>query len=175
RNDLFDARNTFALTRPKLRRNQFGGSAGGPVKKDRTFFFASFEDTRIRTETLFNSFAISPSQLAGNFGNTKITDPTTGQLFPNNSIPANRFSGASKFFLPYFLQPNTSTGDRFVAQAPIPDNATNLFTRIDHQISGTKRIYGRWTRVEHYAERLDYKPDIATDQHISHHSLDLSS
>src|SRR5262249_5037648 len=72
RNDLFDARNAFALARPKLRRNQFGGSAGGPVKKDRTFFFLSFEDTRIRTEMLFNSFAISPSLLAGNFGNNRI-------------------------------------------------------------------------------------------------------
>ena len=44
RNDMFDARNTFALTRPKLRRNQFGGSAGGPIKKDKVFFFTSLED-----------------------------------------------------------------------------------------------------------------------------------
>lgn len=174
RNDMFDARNTFALTRPKLRRNQFGGSAGGPIQKDRTFFFASFEDTRIRTEQLFNSFAIPPSLLAGNFGGTKITDPLTGQPFPNNQIPAARFSGASKFFLPYFLQPNTSTGDRFVAQSPIPDDATNFFMRIDRQISPTKRIYGRWTRAEHYSESLDYKPDIYSNQNIAQHSAGLS-
>lgn len=174
RNDFFDARNTFALTRPKLRRNQFGGSAGGPIQKDKTFFFASFEDTRIRTETLFNSFAIPPALLTGNFGATKITDPTTGQPFPNNQIPANRFSAASRFFLPYFLQPNTSTGDRFVAQAPIPDNATNLFMRADRQISATKRLYGRWTRVEHESQSLDYKPDIYTNQSIAQHSIGLS-
>jgi hypothetical protein len=174
RNDMFDARNTFALTRPKLRRNQFGGSAGGPIRKDKTFFFASFEDTIIRTETLFNSFAIPPALLTGNFGGTKITDPRTGQPFPNNQIPAARFSGAAKFFLPYFLQPNTSTGDRFVAQAPIPDNATNLFMRIDHQISSTKRIYGRWTRAQHSSENLDYKPDIYSNQDIAQHSVGLS-
>jgi hypothetical protein len=174
RNDLFDARNTFALTRPKLRRNQFGGSAGGPIQKDKTFFFASFEDTRIRTEQLFNSFAIPPSLLAGNFGGTKITDPLTNQPFPNNQIPSTRFSGASRFFLPYFLQPNTSTGDRFVAQAPIPDDATNLFMRVDRQISPTKRIYGRWTRAEHESQSLDYKPDIYTNQNIAQHSVGLS-
>jgi hypothetical protein len=174
RNNLLDARNTFALTRPKLRRNQFGGSAGGPIQKDKTFFFFSFENTRIRTEQLFNSFAIPPSLLAGNFGSTRITDPLTNQPFPNNQIPVTRFSGASKFFLPYFLQPNTSTGDRFVAQAPIPDDATNLFTRVDRQISPTKRIYGRWTRAMHASQSLDYKPEIYTTQSIAQHSLGVS-
>ncbi|HKA00234.1 MAG TPA: TonB-dependent receptor, partial [Candidatus Solibacter sp.] len=174
RNDVFDARNTFALTRPKLRRNQFGGSTGGPIKKDKTFFFTSFEDTRIRTEQLFNSFAISPSLLAGNFGGTRITDPATGTQFPNNQIPANRFSNASKFFLPYFLQPNTSSGDRFVAAAPIPDDGTNLFVRVDDQISPTKRIYGRWTRAAHETGGVDYKPDITTTTNLTQHSVGMS-
>ena len=174
RNDVFDARNTFALTRPKLRRNQFGGSAGGAIKKDKAFFFASLEDTKIRTETLFNSFAISPALLAGNFGNTRITDPLTNQPFTNNQIPTARFSAASKFFFPYFLQPNTSTGDRFVAQAPIPDDGTNFFMRLDHQITPTKRIYGRWTRSAHDARSLDYKPDIYVDQTIRQHSVGVS-
>lgn len=174
RNDVFDARNTFAATRPKLRRNQFGGSAGGPIRKDKVFFFASFEDTRIRTEALFNSFAISPSLLAGNFGATRISDPTTGAQFPNNQIPADRVSKASKFFLPYFLQPNTSTGDRYVAQAATPDDGTNLFMRIDGQITPTKRLYGRWTRSAHDTGDVGYKPDIAISQAIRQHSVGLS-
>jgi len=174
RNDVFDARNTFALSRPKLRRNQFGGSAGGPIKKDKMFFFTSLEETRIRTEQLFNSFAISPSLLAGNFGSTRITDPLTNAQFPNNQIPANRFSSASKFFLPYFLQPNTASGDRFVAAAPIPDDGTNLFVRIDDQITPTKRLYGRWTRAAHETGGVDYKPDITTTQNLTQHSVGLS-
>jgi hypothetical protein len=174
RNDKLDARNTFATTRPKLRRNQFGGSAGGPIKRDKTFFFASFEDTRIRTETLFNSFAINQNLLAGNFGSTRITDPVTGQPFANNQIPVSRFSNASKFFLPYFLTPNAPDGSRFVAQSPIPDDATNLFTRIDHQIASAHRIYGRWTRSAHSLRGLDYKPEIYTDTTIMQHSVGMS-
>jgi hypothetical protein len=174
RNDFFDARNTFATTRPTLRRNQFGGSAGGPVKKDKTFFFGSFEETRIRTQQLFNSFAINPALQAGNFGSTKITDPTTNLPFANNQIPLSRFDSASKFFLPYFLQPNVSSGDRFVAQAPLPDDATNLFLRMDHQIAPTHRIYARWTRAAHSIKSLDYKPEIFSNTQLMQHSVGMS-
>jgi hypothetical protein len=173
RNDDMDARNTFALTRPKLRRNDFGGSAGGPIKKDKTFFFVSFEDTITRTETLFNSFAISPALQAGNFGTTKVTDPITNQPFANNQIPVSRFSSASKFFMPYFLQPN-APGARFVAQSPIPDDITNLFLRFDHQIASNHRIYGRWTRSAHSQRTLDYTPSVYTDTNVMQHSLGLS-
>jgi hypothetical protein len=173
RNDFFDARNTFATTRPKLRRNQFGGSGGGPVKKDKTFFFVSLEETRIRTEQLYNSFAINPALQAGNFGGTKITDPLTGQPFANNQIPTTRIDSASRFLLPYFLQPNAS-GDRFVAQAPLPDDMTNLFLRFDHQIAPTHRIYGRWTRSAHSVKSLDYKPEIFSNTHLMQHSVGMS-
>lgn len=173
RNDLFDARNTFATTRPKLRRNQFGGSIGGPIRKDKTHFFASMEQTRIRTEQLYNSFAINPNLQAGNFGGTRITDPLTNQQFPNNQIPLTRFDSASKFFLSYFLQPNTG-GDRYVAQAPLPDDLTNLFTRFDHQIAPTHRIYGRWTRAAHSSKSLDYKPEIFSDSSLMQHSVGMT-
>ena len=173
RNDFFDARNTFATTRPKLRRNQFGGSFGGPIKKDKTFGFVSFEDTRIRTENLFNSFAVSPALEGGLFGSTKITDPMNNQPFQNNQIPVSRFSNASKFFLPYLLQPNNPNGN-FVAQAPTPDDGTNLFLRIDHQITPTHRIYGRWTRSAHEQGDTGYRPDIPLTTNLMQHSVGAS-
>src|SRR5436190_8812743 len=49
RNDKMDARNSFDLTKPALRMNQFGGSVGGPIVKDRVFFFGSFEGYRLRS------------------------------------------------------------------------------------------------------------------------------
>ena len=173
RNDALDARNTFATTRPKLRRNQFGGSAGGPIRRNKTFFFASYEASRIRTETLFNSFAVNPTLQAGNFGSTRITDPVTNQPFAANQIPLSRFSSASRFFLPYLLQPN-APGDRFVAQTPVPNDGNNLFTRIDHQISARHRVYGRWTFNGHDQDSTGYRPDIVSTTNLVQHSLGLS-
>ena len=58
--------------------------------------------------------------LQGNFaGLPTITDPLTGAPFPGNQIPTSRFSGASQFFFPWLLQPN-SPGDLYRAQAPTP-------------------------------------------------------
>jgi hypothetical protein len=172
RNHVFDARNTFAPERPKLKRNQFGGSIGGPIKKDKTFFFASMEQNRVRTETTYNSFAINPNLIAGNFSKN-ITDPLTNQAFPNRQIPQARYSSASKFFLPYLIQPNTAN-DRFVGVYAIPDDSTNLLTRFDHQITPTQRVYGRWTRIAHESVSYGYKPEIQNTQNITQHSLGLS-
>ena len=55
RNDALDARNTFATSKPVLRRNQYGYSIGGPVFKNKTFFFTSFEGLKVRTQTIYDS------------------------------------------------------------------------------------------------------------------------
>jgi Carboxypeptidase regulatory-like domain len=83
RNDKLDARNTFADTKPKLIRNQFGVSAGGPIVKNKTFFFTSYEGTRIRQETVYNSTAVRPEQLRGDFSflPKPITDPVPTENF----------------------------------------------------------------------------------------------
>src|SRR5262249_2280485 len=53
RNDALDARNTFDMTKPALRMNQFGGSVGGPIVKDKFFFFGSYEGYRLRSGVNF--------------------------------------------------------------------------------------------------------------------------
>jgi len=168
RNDVLDARNTFASDRPKLRTEPVWGSLGGPIRKDKTFFFTSFEDTLIRTETLFNSFALTRicrRETSGLQNHGSGDQPA----LPGYQIPQARISSASRFFLPYLLKPNAA-GDRFVAQAPIPSDSTNLFLRFDHQISTTQRGLWRWTRNEHESDSLGYTPDIVTTQTIAQHS-----
>ncbi len=104
RNGDFNARNFFAATQDSLRRNQFGGTVGAPILKDKLFIFGGFQATRTRTappQTI--SFVNTQASLNGDFSalesagcqsNGKavsIIDPTTSQPFPNNSIAPSRF------------------------------------------------------------------------------------
>src|SRR5215467_3156238 len=105
RNGDFNARNFFAPTQDTLRRNQFGGTVGGPVRKDKLFLFNGFQATRTRTAPP-QTISLVPTQaaLSGDFSTLEsagcqsshmtvtLKDPTTGQPFPNNFIPVNRFS-----------------------------------------------------------------------------------
>ena len=80
RNDKLDANNFFNSGRPKppYRQNQYGGTLGGPIKRDRLFFFGSFEGTNIREKLTRLSTVPTPAQVAGNFaGVATIFDPAT--------------------------------------------------------------------------------------------------
>jgi outer membrane receptor protein involved in Fe transport len=100
RNGRLNARNFFSAGQDTLKRNQFGGTFGGPVYipkiyngRDRSFFFFSYQGTRI-SEAPTNQLTLVPSeaQRRGDFSTStrRIMDPLTGQPFPNNIIPANR-------------------------------------------------------------------------------------
>ncbi len=67
RNAKLDAKNTFASTKPKLIRNQYGYSVGGPIIKDKTFFFTSYEGTKIRTDRIYNSTPVPTPFFNGDF------------------------------------------------------------------------------------------------------------
>ena len=89
RNHKMDAKNTFASTKPKLIRNQYGFSAGGPIIKDKTFFFTSYEGTKIRTDRIYNSATVPTAFFNGDFSSLskQIIDPVTKLQFPGNIIP----------------------------------------------------------------------------------------
>jgi hypothetical protein len=93
RNDTLNARNFFATRRGNLKRNQFGGSAGGPVKHNKLFFFASYQGTPSR-QTTFSNVAFVPSrERVGDFTaqSRDILDPdNNNRPFPGKIIPASR-------------------------------------------------------------------------------------
>jgi Carboxypeptidase regulatory-like domain len=153
RNDAFNA-NTYKSTqpRPKYKRNQFGGSVGGPIIKDRTFFFATYSGLRLQ-ESKFLSGATIPSALerVGNFtlSATKPKDPTTGTtltnaiLFPGSLIPANRLDPVALKIL-QSIPVSNSTNDNgtpgWQGNVPLPTNTNEFLAKIDHQLSEPHRL-----------------------------------
>jgi carboxypeptidase family protein/TonB-dependent receptor-like protein len=114
RNDNLDARNFFDRAgRPEFKRNQFGGGIGGPVRvphlvdgRDHVWFFASYNGMRIRRLLSLTGVMPTPEQKQGQF-HEPITDPLTGQPFPNDRIPAGRINPIAQKLLAFWPNPNT--------------------------------------------------------------------
>lgn len=158
KNDALNARNAFALTTPRLRFNQFGGNIGGPIKRDKTFFFGSFQATLNPGQTLYNSVAATSAMLNGDLSSIKtpIKDPLTGEPFAGNIIPASRINPSSNFFVPYLPQANS--GNLFRALAANFVNTYEDTVRLDHYLTSAQRIYVRWVRDNFRAQTPQYLP-----------------
>ncbi len=157
RNDKLDARNFFALSRDVLKRNQFGGGVGGPLSipklysgKDRTFFFVNYEAMRQRAGNVFNSLVPTVAQKTGDFsaaGLNTIYDPTTGQPFPQNRIPANRISSQAQFFAKFIPDPNSGTRAIFAPSAALDQDQFTI--RIDQTVNANHKAFVRWSFINY--------------------------
>jgi outer membrane receptor protein involved in Fe transport len=147
RNDAFDARNFFAVSKGKLRRNQFGGSLGGPVVRNKAFFFGSYEGVRQRQGQTFSSLVV-PTELErrGDFtaSTQKPRDPLTNQPFSGAVIPAERFDPAALKFMELLQVPlPNATGNRFIFNRPENLDSDQFLGRGDYSISQSQRLTGR--------------------------------
>ena len=143
RNDALDARNFFSRTVPKLRFNQFGGTVGGPVIKDKSFFQFTYQGQRIREDRLRNAFPATRDERAGIFtGADQIKNADTGDLFPNNIVPANLLDPVAQFMLDGWVPfPEEHRGDgSFVTQVSQPSDDNQYLTRFDHNITDRNKI-----------------------------------
>ena len=120
RHEMFNANtfdnNRFGLQKPVSRFLTTGAVLGGPIKKDKIFFFVSREDWRIKFPgRLFRSTVPTGMERAGDFSATieqngsliPITDPNTGNPFPNNVVPASRINREGQGLLNFLPSPNT--------------------------------------------------------------------
>jgi hypothetical protein len=148
RNDKMDARNFFNAKKAPYRQNQFGGALGGPVIKNKTFFFASVESFRSRQGLAVSGQVPTDAQKAGNFSSdpVKIIDPLSKTPFPNNIIPDQRISEVSKKFLQYWPEPNTALASpNFINAASGRVNDDQYVFRGDHTFSDRWKLFARYS------------------------------
>ncbi|MGH9824777.1 MAG: hypothetical protein ACREDR_16175, partial [Blastocatellia bacterium] len=136
------------------RYNNFGWNLGGPVYiphvygkgRDKTFFFFSQEFRRIRQALTETGTYPTPDQRAGIFDH-QIIDPSTGQPFANNRIPANMIDKNAAAIIEHFMPlPNSPGVDPsvFTTAAPAPTNFHEELVRVDHSFSDKVKIWGRY-------------------------------
>ncbi len=138
RNDALDGRNFFALTTPELRQNQFGAAFGGPIVKDKAFFFADYQGTRILQGATFDSPVPTAQEQQGIFP-TPITNPYTAQNFLNNQIPAGMLAPQATYFLQFIPLPNTTAGTYITnGRSVLPADQGDI--RTDYQLKPAHRL-----------------------------------
>jgi len=183
RNEALDARNFFAATRPKFRQNQFGGAVGGPIRKDRTHFFFSYERTQQVTGSTSTQTIPTLAQRQGDFSQTldvagrviPIYDPATtaGRLrqpFPDNRIPAGRFDAVSRNVIPYWPDPNrpgTLTGaNNFSLNTRPSENRDIILARGDHQFNQQNQLMVRYFLSDRRTRNPGVWPDPTADPSV---------
>lgn len=167
RNDKLNANRFFSnkagSPRPVFRFNQYGLTAGGPVIKNKVFWFFNFEGLRQRTPTVYRFTVPTALQRTGDFSQTRnvagvpfqIADPLTTTpagartLFPDGRIPANRLNAIARNVLARYPaanlpgDPNTQANNYF-SEVPAPYDGENYSVRIDPNIK-RHRLFARWS------------------------------
>jgi hypothetical protein len=149
RDDALNAKNYFSLTKPELSRNQYGGTIGGPVLRNRTFFFASFEGMREKNARTRSDIVVpTAAERRGDFSQSPLTspvvDPATGTPFPGNQVPANRLDPVAQRFAAAFLPLPNGPGNTYIYNRLIPTNNDQFVVRADHNLFEGNRLTGRY-------------------------------
>jgi hypothetical protein len=173
RNNYFDANDFFSnrhgLTKPKYNQNQFGGNIGGPIVKNRLFFFFDYEGTRIKQGVLRTATVPLPNERIGDFSPATaaaagvtynaIYDPTTCQPafsgincqpFANNTVPSGSLDPTIQKLMALFPLPTTTTAgsppniNNYVRNALLTDFEHNYDGRVDWTPSSSDTVFGRY-------------------------------
>src|SRR5580704_15994093 len=121
RNDVLNARDAFAQDRSAFKRNVFGGTLGGPIKKDKVFFFLAYQGGRRREgQTATDVAVLSPAERTGDFSAllsqqnpVQLVNPITGADYTNNQVPVNPV--IANYIAKYLPLPNGPNNEFFAS------------------------------------------------------------
>jgi hypothetical protein len=166
RNDKLDTRNFFADQTEPLKQNQFGATFGGPIRKNRDFFFAFYEGFRNRQGVTKAATVPTPGERAGDFSG--LTDPQTGQPvplinylsgqpFPNNRVPASLINPVSANLLRYY---------------PLGNVSPSLFSSTQIMTNDTDQGGGKYDHVFSERDQLSLRYAYAGGSNVNPLSID---
>jgi hypothetical protein len=165
RNSAFDARNYFdsgSVPIPPFKQNQFGGTLGGPILRNRTFFFVDYQGTRINQSQTDINTVPPPAERTGNFSDllTGVTAPNgydTGQIydpttynpatgartpFPGNIIPQASLDPAALNVAALYPAANLSgTANNYLSNPALVNNQDSFDIRVDHQLTSKDSLF----------------------------------
>jgi hypothetical protein len=151
RNDMFDAKNFFDPHDepiPPFTRNQFGGTVGGPLIQDKTFFLFNVEVLRLNQAITRTARVPTVALKRGDFSELSqpVIDPFTEKQFPGNIIPADRISAIGQKAVNWYPDPNLSGARNFVSTPSDTRDIDQYTIRIDHRFSESNNFFGRFSR-----------------------------
>jgi hypothetical protein len=169
RNGDVNAINYFATKQDSLKRNQFGGTFGGRIIRDKLFFFGGFQQSNIRQDPASSTaYVPTAAALAGDFSALDgagcqanhvarpINDPTTGTPLPNGQIAVSRFDPASVALSKYLPQTANACG-KVTYGIPIQSNESQYVGRVDWILNSKHSIYGRYF-IDNYTLAAFFDP-----------------
>jgi hypothetical protein len=154
RNDALDARNFFAANNTELRYNDWGWNLGGPIKKDKLFFFAGEVWKKIRQQSAPSRYTVPDSaDLTGNFSARKtVYYPGTKTPLPGNILPASLITPDGLAFAKIYatsvqqaaIYTDTPTSNNVTFENPNPLDYRQDMARVDYRINDRHTVFGRF-------------------------------